>query len=1096
MSSRLRSQAGSALGSGRAAGSADGCARRRREIDEPHLLLDHAPRRHEVRRPHHERHEERLVVEIEAVGGPEVLAEPLAVVRGDDHDGARVERAQEVGQQVVRVADLALVGGERPLVLVAPVAVGEERRVGARRGVGLVHHRGAHQRALGGRAVERRGRRPAAAVRAHAARAERVERDQDDARPRGRGGRHERGAAHHREALVEGDAGDAGERLGREDEADAAPGERREVERGVEPAPVARVGGRVEAPLEERRVAGGEREAHRREARGPPRLLDPVAEDQARAGRDVDLGRLALLSGRGGEGTRADGQEATLPAQRLGERDHGLGPRAVVAAHHERRRARGHHARGVELAEGRCGRRDRQLAHQDGGVDPHVAAGERRRQLGGHAQLVRVRQRDVLPRAQHDGRVGGEHVAALACDLGPRERRGGARSGRGDEAHETGCALAAAGAGEEAEQREREEGAWCARGPDSKMQRPVTIPARHPRRNALVLAGAWVAVVLVFWLGLFVPAMRPGIFRPEAVDLYGYFFPKFVYGSAELERGALPLWNPYEYAGVPFLGAAQPAVLYPPRVLLFALLPPTAALHVFMVVHYLLLGAGAFVMLRALALEVPGACLGTLLVAFEPLMMGGHYHPPRIACFAWVPWMVAAFVRTVEGRGLGAALGLAVAAALQATAGYPEYSLDTPPALRALPPFSLFRSFLCWGSIVVLPLAALAGAGFDRLMPGRRGAREAVAGTVALAALLPLLPARSLAWLALALAVLVGSQRAPRAAIVGLLALTLADVWTFVPAPLPATLRHRYAEGQVPYPSLDAELRRADALRAACGAGSGGRVLAPPETLAGLPVAGRLRAVQGYPESLPPARMSRLLEAAGLAPATLLALDWERLARAHGLLGLLDVSCLVVEPGHERQLADLGLAAGGQLADGRTAYVRQPEGTAFVVGEPRFAESEDAALAAVLDPEFAPRRTVVLEGTDAPFAPAACADGGCAPGEVETVAAGPGRVRFRVTAQTASHLVVSANHAPGWRARVDGRPAPVLRADYALMAVPVAPGAHEVELWYRPGGFAPAVVLSLLGVALTAVGGLRCLGRSSWWRSSPPPPSPSAPATS
>jgi len=201
----------------------------------------------------------------------------------------------------------------------------------------------------------------------------------------------------------------------------------------------------------------------------------------------------------------------------------------------------------------------------------------------------------------------------------------------------------------------------------------------------------------------------------------------------------------------------------------------------------------------------------------------------------------------------------------------------------------------------------------------------------------------------------------------------------------------------VPYPSLDAELRRADALRAACGAGSGGRILAPPETLAGVPVAGRLRAAQGYPESLPPARMSRLLEAAGLAPATLLALDWERLARAHGLLGLLDVSCLVVEPGHGRQLADLGLAPGGQLAGGRTAYVRPPQGTAFVAGEPHFVESEDAALAAVLDPEFAPRRTVVLEGTDAPFAPAACADGGCAPGEVETVTAGPGRPRRRAT---------------------------------------------------------------------------------------------------
>src|SRR5207253_1329102 len=345
---------------------------------------------------------------------------------------------------------------------------------------------------------------------------------------------------------------------------------------------------------------------------------------------------------------------------------------------------------------------------------------------------------------------------------------------------------------------------------DSKMQRPVTIPARHPRRNALVLAGAWVAVVLLFWLGLFVPAMRPGIFRPEAVDLYGYFFPKFVYGSAELERGALPLWNPYEYAGVPFLGAAQPAVLYPPRVLLFALLPPTAALHVFMVVHYVLLGAGVYVMLRGLvlalfwpaaarrvrgaraalggsALVVAAAALAAMLSAVQlvslvetfrtstrgggelPFLAGQRFElatfgsglrgwAAAVGVFAYLPALAWALVfvglAAPERPYRGALAAVWVLA-----------SIVFAPALRALPPFNLFRSFLCWGSIVVLPLAALAGAGFDRVLGGRLGAREAVAGTVALAALLPLLPARSLAWLAVALAVLLVSRIAPRPAI-------------------------------------------------------------------------------------------------------------------------------------------------------------------------------------------------------------------------------------------------------------------------------------------------------------------------------------------
>jgi hypothetical protein len=181
--------------------------------------------------------------------------------------------------------------------------------------------------------------------------------------------------------------------------------------------------------------------------------------------------------------------------------------------------------------------------------------------------------------------------------------------------------------------------------------------------------------------------MRADAPRAEAVDLYGYFFPKFVHGSAALARGELPLWNPHEYAGVPLLGAAQPAVLYPPRVVLFALLPPRAALHAFMVTHYLLLGLGAFLMLRALRRGPWGAVLGTLLVVFQPLVMHGHYHPIRIAGFVWVPFVVAAFVRTLERPGLAPALGLALAAALQALAGYPEYSWDTALGLAVMAPF-------------------------------------------------------------------------------------------------------------------------------------------------------------------------------------------------------------------------------------------------------------------------------------------------------------------------------------------------------------------------------------------------------------------------
>ena len=38
---------------------------------------------------------------------------------------------------------------------------------------------------------------------------------------------------------------------------------------------------------------------------------------------------------------------------------------------------------------------------------------------------------------------------------------------------------------------------------------------------------------------------------------------------------------------------------------------------------------------------------------------------------------------------------------------------------------------------------------------------------------------------------------------------------------------------------------------------------------------------------------------------------------------------------------------------------------------------------------------------------------------------------------------------PGWRARVDGKPAPLFPAELAFMGLRLGPGAHRVELSFR-----------------------------------------------
>jgi uncharacterized membrane protein YfhO len=51
----------------------------------------------------------------------------------------------------------------------------------------------------------------------------------------------------------------------------------------------------------------------------------------------------------------------------------------------------------------------------------------------------------------------------------------------------------------------------------------------------------------------------------------------------------------------------------------------------------------------------------------------------------------------------------------------------------------------------------------------------------------------------------------------------------------------------------------------------------------------------------------------------------------------------------------------------------------------------------------------------------------------------------------------------GWRATVDGAPAPVLRANRAMRAVPIDAGEHVVEFHYRSAAFEVGAWISGLG---------------------------------
>ena len=92
-----------------------------------------------------------------------------------------------------------------------------------------------------------------------------------------------------------------------------------------------------------------------------------------------------------------------------------------------------------------------------------------------------------------------------------------------------------------------------------------------------------------------------------------------------------------------------------------------------------------------------------------------------------------------------------------------------------------------------------------------------------------------------------------------------------------------------------------------------------------------------------------------------------------------------------------------------------------------------------------------------------------------------GVVRLRLSAGGPRLLVVGDNFHPHWRALVDGRAAPLLRANYVWKAVPVPAGEHVVELVYHSPPVARARAVSAACAVLVLAGAglaLRRRGRA------------------
>lgn len=148
--------------------------------------------------------------------------------------------------------------------------------------------------------------------------------------------------------------------------------------------------------------------------------------------------------------------------------------------------------------------------------------------------------------------------------------------------------------------------------------------------------------------------------------LENYPWKRFI--RASLEQGELPLWNPYIFAGAPFLANGQHAAYYPFS-LLFLSLPLPAAYGWYTVSQLWLAGVGMYVFGRILGQRRSSAFIaGLVYQGCGFMLVSAAVFPMIIGAAAWLPLLLAALEmvirRAASPYGAGQTLPWAVAGAL------------------------------------------------------------------------------------------------------------------------------------------------------------------------------------------------------------------------------------------------------------------------------------------------------------------------------------------------------------------------------------------------------------------------------------------------
>ncbi|MBK8028563.1 MAG: YfhO family protein [Chloroflexi bacterium] len=201
------------------------------------------------------------------------------------------------------------------------------------------------------------------------------------------------------------------------------------------------------------------------------------------------------------------------------------------------------------------------------------------------------------------------------------------------------------------------------------------------RRRDLLAVIALIALWLLFFWRLFTPvradqaSLRSGDFSGQFMTFAGYQYSRFA-------EGEVPLWNPYNNGGLPFIADTQAAVFYPPRLLTITLARLAGgwtyqALELEMTFHVLAFTLLMYLFVRRVTGSVLGGFVAAIVAGYGGFLSG--YPPLQIALLEagiYLPLAALGIYEATRDDRLGLKCLIVTGAALGLSwmAGHPQTS--------------------------------------------------------------------------------------------------------------------------------------------------------------------------------------------------------------------------------------------------------------------------------------------------------------------------------------------------------------------------------------------------------------------------------------